>query len=236
MGSRNTHPKGERWILSVSTAALSGGLLPQDHHSVKRNPVPCKIKINQKEFTLVHILFANTMHITASRLLCWHCNLHFQHVLKIRPFVLDQRLDTEVTTSTEDCYNSWALKSPRYSACQLPLLFWSSQPPWTCMKGRWWMLQALLTETAGTFLMSPTALEQFPLALNPPSSLWGDEVQEQQRGDFRGSVLPSGITWPGPHVTASSRNPLSVTIWAWPAELHHPETFSLSTQHLLGLT
>lgn len=60
------------------------------------------------------------------------------------------------------------------------------------------MLQTLLTEAVGTFLMSPTAPEQFPLALNSPNSLWGDEVQEQQKGDFRGSVLPSSITWVAP--------------------------------------
>lgn len=113
--SRNMHPKGERWISPVSTASLSGSFLPQDHHSVKRNPILHKIKIHQKEFTSVHILFDNTMHIAASRLLRWHCNVHFQHAMKISPFVLDQRLDTEVTTSTKDCYNSWALKSPRHS-------------------------------------------------------------------------------------------------------------------------
>lgn len=65
------------------------------------------------------------------------------------------------------------------------------------------MLQALLAEAAGTFLMSPTASEQFPLALNPPSSLWGDKVQEQQQGDFRGSVLPSSITWGAPMARTS---------------------------------
>ena len=43
---------------------------------------------------------------------------------------------------------------------------------------------ALLTETVGTFLMSPIAPEQFPLPLSPSGPLLRGEVQEKHQGDF----------------------------------------------------
>lgn len=79
-----------------------------------------------------------------------------------------------------------------------------------------YMALAVLTETAGTFLMSPNAPQQFPLPFNPSGPLLCGEVQEKHRGDFGGHKFChlascEKLPMPQPCVAASSRNPLSVT-------------------------
>ena len=95
-------------VVSCGKTTLRVGFREKPHPFKDKNPP-------EREFTSVQVTSDYPKHITVFWLLPWHCNMHFQHPPKNSPFVLDKELATEVTTSTQDCCNSQALKSAGYS-------------------------------------------------------------------------------------------------------------------------
>lgn len=164
-------------VVSFGKTTLRVGFRKKPHPFQDNNPP-------EREFTSVQVTSDYPKHITVSQLLPWHCDTHFQHPPKTSPFVLDKELATEVTTSTQDCCNSQALKSPEYSLDSSHHYF-DLHSPSEDELGKM-MGVALLTEAVGTFLMCPVAPEQFCLLFNTSGPLLHGEVKEKHRGDFGG--------------------------------------------------